>query len=201
MIDQDSVDGLMLGDASIHPKRDMFSFAQAGIYREPFVQRVYNMLSRSGFDPRYNAVTRKSDGVYVVTTWTVSSGFWADQRKRFYPLGRKVIPADILISPRSMLMEYLCDGSIGWAHGPPWSVGSCPWIELAVCGYLVPDIDVFGSKLIAALGIDKYSIKTPQKYPKLYIGSRERTRKFFEYIMSGEQIPSGYEYKFRGFMI
>lgn len=199
MVDQDIIDGLLLGDASIHPKRDMFSFAQAGREKEDFVFMVRDILYALGFEPRLNQTVRRSDGLFVSTVWTRSSLYWALCRHRFYPNGKKVIPQDVLITPKSMFMFYLCDGSLGWAHGRPWSIGSSPWLELATCSFSLDDIMFLGNSLKKLIGLSKFSVKTADKYPKLCITSRANTSSFFEFILQGNKVPHGYEYKFRGF--
>ena len=97
------------------------------------------------------------------------------------------------VTPKSTLLVYLCDGSLGWAHGRPW-------VELCLCGFTANSISTYGSILKDKAKIDRFSIKHAEKYPRLYIGSRARALAFFAYIMRGGRIPKGYEYKFRGFI-
>jgi hypothetical protein len=136
----------------------------------------------------------------VATTWCGSSKFWWGERRRFYPEGIKIIPRDILVSPTSMMLFYLCDGSLGWAHGEPWSTGSSPWVELATCDFTVNDIDMLATIMMKSMGIERYYVKTPHHYPKLCIGTREGVQAFMSYITTALAIPKSYENKFRGFI-
>ncbi len=203
-IDPEAFDGLMLGDASI-PKAHApyFTFAQAGIIREPFVLLVKGMLEEAGFICKLNQVTRASDGCFVSTIWTPVSDFWRKQRIRFYPSGVKIIPADIRITPKSMLMLYLCDGSVGWSNGYPGVKGapdvsgSSSWVELATCSFSVEDISKLGDALVRKAYIDKYTIKGNKCLAVR--GGNHSTEAFFRYICRGGEVPCSMMYKFRGY--
>ncbi len=200
----EAIDGLMLGDASIPKSRSpYFTFAQAGMKREKFVLYVKELLENSGFSCKLDQKVRRSDGLFVSTIWTPVSDFWRKQRKRFYPLGKKVIPRDVEVTPTSMLMLYLCDGSIGWTNGypgikgGPYVKGSSSWVELALCSFSNTEVSRLGDDLVRKALIDKYSIK---KNGCLAVrGGNHSTEAFFRYVCRGGRIPLLMAYKFRGY--
>lgn len=196
-IDYEAIDGLLLGDASIHPRGNFFSFAQAGEERLDFVLMVKDILEGSGFESRLNNGVRHSDGVYVSTMWTLSSQFWADYRKKFYPRGKKIVPSSFRATPRNILMLYLSDGSLGWAHGGPWEVGASSWVEIAICSFPPKDIEKVGDEIARRSLIFRYAIK--RNGCLAVRGGNKSTERFFRFISKGGVVPPSMVYKFKGY--
>lgn len=116
--DQLSVfDGLMLSDGSITARnkdavsgfyygqqckmKGFLEWAQAFI---PFPTRVYGPYVRK-------------DNTCYYSTVSLTRSFYTEQRQRWYPEGKKIVPADIRIDPLSVMAWYLGDGYLGKASG------------------------------------------------------------------------------------
>jgi len=113
------IDGLLSGDASIPKKKDFTAprnLTQTCKYEEylQYVSRRLNhfcitcspLLSRWSEDVRC-----KSGGYHECFLQTHRYQTFEIFRRRRYPLGKKIIPRDLIITSDLLLQLYLCDGN------------------------------------------------------------------------------------------
>jgi hypothetical protein len=113
-------DGLMLGDGSLVRRKIKCStgLSNAKIscafkYIE-FARYIDKILCMGGSihkkvvkNPRYKNGVNIAYGLY-----SSDNILFTEERKRWYPNNKKIIPADFRFSPTSMNIEYLCDGHL-----------------------------------------------------------------------------------------
>lgn len=109
----ESVDGFLLGDGSLFPNpRGDASRLQCGLQHEEFCTYLMSHFSS------YHSTTKqyKDAGMKSGHRWQGSSKFHPDlyaQHQRWYPNGgTKQPPEDVRITPLSVMMWYLGDGSL-----------------------------------------------------------------------------------------
>jgi hypothetical protein len=152
------VDGFLLGDGSIgFRKRDYmgsrFSFGSS--------EKQWTELAMSGLNdynftaPKHSEHTKNGKKTYTWNSQTKSHPDIVSQAKRWYPNGIKKVPEDVRITPTSILLWYLGDGSFT-AFG-----GNSSHLLLATCAFDPSDIENILMPKLKALGIE--SIRTQQK--------------------------------------
>lgn len=188
---QEWIDGFLLGDGSINFKHEAnyrgarFTFGS--------VQKEWTEFAAKGLKD-YNPCEPKAFGKKSEkrpnNTWSFSTLTHPDicnQAKRWYPQSKhyvKHIPEDVRITPVSVLLWYLGDGSIT-------KYGVSYVVRLATCSFAHEDIDNILIPKLKSVGIE--SIRTKDKNDvKIATNS---TGTFFDYI--GIKSPiSCYNYKF-----
>ncbi|KKK81369.1 hypothetical protein LCGC14_2814130, partial [marine sediment metagenome] len=103
------------------------------------------------------------------------------QRTRWYPQGKKIVPKDVLLSPESVLIWYLGDGSV-----KKYSV------TLHTNGFTQECVR-FLIKRLSLIGIPSKMILHNQQ-PEIFISS-SGSKLFFDYI-GWESPVRCYDYKF-----
>lgn len=107
----ESVDGFLLGDGNIAPYKQS-ARARCGVEHEKFCEYLMNQFDY------YKPVTKSycSDSMKSGVLWAGHTKFHPDlyeQYKRWYPDGgKKQPPNDVRITPKSVMMWYLGDGSV-----------------------------------------------------------------------------------------
>ena len=183
------IDGFNLGDGYINfdKKRSdclgaRFSF---GSVSKEWVE--YAMSGLKEYTPREPKELGEIDKKHPRKTWSSSTLTHPDivmQAKRWYPEGKKIVPEDVRVTPKSLLLWYLGDGSIS-------KMGISFFIRLATCGFTPMEVD---NILIPKL--DKLGLKASRDVAKNDIRiSSVSIRRFFEII--GKKSPIAcYNYKF-----
>ena len=132
------IDGFLLGDGSISynkitHKSARFSFGSA--------EKQWTDYAMSGLK-KYNPREASSKGwkfrIKKPSRPTFSSGSKMHpdislQAKRWYPDGKKIVPLDVRITPTSILLWYLGDGSIGGCNRNKMSISTN--LHLSTCGF------------------------------------------------------------------
>jgi len=107
------------------------------------------------------------------------------QAQRWYPNGKKIVPPDVRITPISLLLWYLGDGSITKS-------GISYTIRFATCSFDPDDINNILIPKLEALGLEAWIDGCGKNDIKM---STKSTNKFFDII--GHKSPiSCYNYKF-----
>lgn len=117
-------DGVMLGDGGLrHTGRSaLMSVSKSGIQYMPYLTHLRDTLSLLGVEPctdhpkNFERVSRERPYTCCELKSHVSP-FLFEQRRRWYPNGKKIIPSDVRITPISMAYEFMDDGSTSWVQG------------------------------------------------------------------------------------
>ena len=184
------IDGLMLGDGNINFKRPFYQNSRITIGTTSKQWAEYAMSNLITYDPCEPKVYQKIDKKHPNKIWDCKTKSHPDlmsQAKRWY-CGKnesKVIPEDIRITPVSVRLWYLGDGSFT-NHG-----GNSHSLRLATCSFAKEEIE---NKLLSKMekyGIDAYV----DKYKNDVFVRSHSIRNFFDFI--GWKSPfSDYNHKF-----
>jgi len=132
------IDGFLLGDGSIGYKKithksARFSFGSS--------EKQWTNYAMSGLK-KYNPREASSNGWKfrpekpsrpLFSSATKMHPDISLQAKRWYPNGKKIVPLDVRITPTSILLWYLGDGSIGGCNRNKMSISTN--LHLATCGF------------------------------------------------------------------
>lgn len=109
-------DGLMAGDGSLVRQISEHHNRNAHIsckfkYKE-FAEYINNFLNMNCNIKLYKHISDRYKGGYCnnYNLYSKNNILFTEERKRWYPFGKKIIPKDFRFSPISMNILYLCDG-------------------------------------------------------------------------------------------
>ena len=185
-------DGLLLGDGCLHKANSSVIYYEQGSSFREFVYHVRERLSLLGFIfyPNIREQYQENRGGcvgYHISTRTHNSfdeerkQFFVEQRKRWYPEGKKIVPKDIILSPLVCLYWYLGDGGLHYCHN------KYKGIRLCTNGFTPYDREHIRD-LLSQLGFRSYVEK------KGVVGlSPIPSREFLKYI--GKNPVMCYDYK------
>lgn len=120
-------EGAMLSDASLviglHGVNAYFKLDQGGVNHLDWLQRVKGALTELGvkvspmYPKLYDRELRCGVPYLRLVLVTHVSLFLTEQYRRWYPSGRKVVPADIQLTPVSLADWFAGDGTSVWLYG------------------------------------------------------------------------------------
>jgi hypothetical protein len=188
------IDGFLLGDGSISfnkatHKSARFSFGSP--------EKDWVNYAMSGLN-KYNPIDATSDGWKFRPekpcrpTFVSRTKMHPDismQAKRWYPRGKKIVPQDVRITPISILLWYLGDGSVG-RHRRRGEVFSTN-LSLATCGFTPEE-----NKEILIPKLSKLGIRCLYGSSKNDIIICPDSIKTFFYIIGHKSPISCYDHKF-----
>ncbi len=177
----DLFDGFMLSDGYVSKKYSHLAWSVKHREFNAYLKEVFSVYLPTS-SSRFQKDVRSSNGGYI--THRGNTKVHPDlkaQRNRWYPAGIKVVPKDVKITPKSLLMWYLGDGSCR-----PYS------IELCTDNFAKNDVKYLISKLC------KIDLLCKMRYhclkPRIVFNSSE-SKKFLNFI--GNKSPvCCYDYKF-----
>jgi hypothetical protein len=183
------IDGFLLGDGSIGFRKNDFMNAR---FSMGSVERGWTIYAVSGLK-KYQLSKPKQSGEVCTRrpnrSWLSYSLTHPDivqQAKRWYPNGKKVVPDDVRITPTSLLLWYLGDGS--FCYDPEHNI---PHLRLATCAFSPTDIENILIPKLAALGLVCSREKSKNDIGIL----AESIGRFFEIVGPKSPIPC-YSHKF-----
>lgn len=184
------IDGFNLGDGYIgfdKARRDCrgarFNFGSTS--KEWVEYAMSGLKCYRPQDPRI--ITKELDKKHPRPTWAASTLTHPDiveQAKRWYPNGKKIVPLDVRITPTSLSLWYLGDGSIS-------KMGVSFFIRLATCGFTPEEVENILMPKLSTLGLNvgRHVAKNDIRI------SGDSLKKFFDII--GHKSPiKCYNYKF-----
>lgn len=183
-------DGFLLGDGSIgcqHKSNAMGArFSIGSLYPE---WSSYAMSGLSSYQPSKPQPTKTIDKKHPNPTWMSRSLTHPDivkQYQRWYVNGTKDIPDDVRITPTSVLLWYLGDGSICSDESTNYSA-----VRLATCAFSPERIESILMVKLASVGVEcvREKSKNDIRIRTASIGS------FFDFIGRSSPIPC-YAHKF-----
>jgi len=185
------IDGFLLGDGSInfkHNEKRLGSRFTIGSSQKEWAE--YSMSGLKNYSPiipnSYGKIRKKAPNP-IWSSRTLTHPDIVAQSKRWYPLSngfKKKIPNDVRITPISVLLWYLGDGSIT-------KYGVSYVVRLATCSFDPIDIDNLLIPKLNAIGIE--AIRTKEKNDIKI--TTQSLNDFFDFI--GKKSPIDcYNYKF-----
>ena len=185
------IDGLMLGDGHINFKKGSnYQCSRIRIGTSSKQWSEYAMKYLYLYDPSEPSVYQKIDKKHPNSIWdseTKAHPDFINQARRWYcgENESKVIPKDVRITPTSVMLWYLGDGSFT-KHGCNSS-----HLRLATCSFSRMDIEKHLLSKLSNYGIDGYV----DKYKNDIFIRSYSIRNFFDFI--GWESPfSDYDHKF-----
>ncbi len=174
-------DGFMLSDGSISKNNPHLEWSVKHKEFDTYLKEVFGVYAPVSSE-RLVKDARLSDGRYITHRGnTKTHPDIKMQRKRWYPSDIKIVPDDVKITPKSLLMWYLGDGCRN-----PYSILLC------TDSFAKTHVDHLIVKLrtLGLIGKIRYHCRNP----RIWFSSSE-TKKFLKLI--GEHSPIGcYKYKF-----
>lgn len=185
----EAIDGFLLGDGGIgRPSSEHCKTARLNMGSTEKEWTDYAMSFFKAYSPSDATQSGKARDRSPNLTWTSNSKHHVDiyhQYKRWYPNGGlKQIPKDVRITPISLLLWYLGDGSITKS-------GVSYVVRFATCSFNPKDIDEILLPKMEKMGL--YGKRT--KYKNDIKLNTSSVKRFFEIIGSKSPI-SCYNYKF-----
>ena len=184
------VDGFILGDGAISmSNKETFMGSRFGIETSQIEWAKYSTCKLSPYQPSDPIPYRKIDDKHPNQLYQVKTLTHPDiinQAKRWYQNGFKKVPKDVVISPISIMLWYLGDGSLTVVEE-----SNTAFIRFATCSFLVDDIENILMPKFRDIGFEcvRDSSKNDIRL------SASSIVKFFNYI--GHKSPiECYDYKF-----
>ena len=117
-------DGTMLGDSSLkHSGGSAFiDTTRSGEQYMSYLTQLRDTLILLGMEfctdhPKSSEQVSKGKPYTYCCLSSHTSSFLLEQRHRWYPGGKKIVPNDVRITPLSMAYEFMDDGSTSWLQG------------------------------------------------------------------------------------
>jgi len=189
-------DGFLLGDGSIRfsvkdvQKYGILNYARISMGSTQRQWTEYAMSKFQQYQPRKISkhIYRDDDIKHpnpLYTTQTRNHPDAVKQAERWYefPNCKKIVPKDVRITPTSVMLWYLGDGSI--ANHKNVKLATCSFTEEEIKGILIPKLE--------KCGIHTY-LGYWREYPYIHV-RRNSIGKFFDFIGKKSPIPC-YDYKF-----
>lgn len=140
------VDGMLLGDGhlvAIKPPLVNSGFAMhVSAEHNDFVGWVASYFLRDNIPFNKHTKPNSWPGSFACVLSTAKTKQFTVIRKRWYPTGLKIIPADLCLYPETVLAWYLGDGTLHSHAG----------VTLCTNGFLQPDVELL-QQLLLGVGI------------------------------------------------
>lgn len=187
------VDGLMLGDGSI--LKDGILRLEQTLKRGAWVRHVAGLLlgirvscRTSDRDPSEGISQIKGrliprNGSTIL--WSLTYQELKDQRLRWYPEGKKIIPRDVVLTPLSVALWFCGDGTGDRSTGT---------LSFCTNGFTRPDVEFLGARLGDVIGI--HTTTTPSEtQPILRVCRRNDAIKLRDFMLC--HVVPLFHYKFQ----
>ncbi len=185
------IDGFNLGDGYISFSNTKYHKWQGSRYVIGTVEKEWCEYAISGLkiyslsEPKQYGKIRDKAPRLSWSSRTLTHPDIVKQAERWYPNGKKKVPIDVRITPTSLLLWYLGDGSITKS-------GISYTVRFATCSFEPEDIDNILIPKMEALGLEVWRDKCGKNDIKM---STKSTNRFFDII--GHKSPIAcYNYKF-----
>ena len=185
-------DGTMLGDNSVgrYGGSALMDTAKSGEQYMPYLTQLRDTLVLLGVEfctDHPKSFARVSHGKPYINCRLTShaSSFFTEQRHRWYPNGKKIVPNDVRITPLSMAYEFMDDGSTSWLQG------NLVVLRLATNSYTREEVSCLRDLVNARFGV--YFYLSPNSGWELTLRKVDEVNLFLDQIE--EYILPCYEYK------
>ena len=185
------IDGLMLGDGCIRFKKNTnYMGARISLGSSSKQWTEYSMLNLADYNPSSSQPYQKIDKKHPNQIWESSTKSHPDiikQANRWY-CGKnetKTVPQDVMITPTSVMLWYLGDGSFTYNAN-----GNIPQLRLATCSFSARELNLLIEKM------KKKGIYCTVYKSKMDIHIRAESIKDFFNFIGWESPISCYNHKF-----
>jgi hypothetical protein len=152
-------DGLMLSDASLTICRgNQNSRMSMTSKHRNFIEAMISNLSFLSWGPindKYIYDKRTKKSYHSVRVHSHVSEWLTEQRHRWYPNGKKIVPKDVIVNKECLEWWYLGDGHLERKKNRP----NARRVQLAVNGFTNSDNEILKNKLVDLLGNDAVYIE------------------------------------------
>lgn len=179
------IDGELLGDGCLFSQSKYSACFQYSSKHREYIQYISDTLKSFGIK-QSGKIRKYKDKRWNCSTYPYKSLSYAELlpiRRRWYPEGKKIIPRDLELTPLVLKQEHVGDGCL--VHRG----GGRPHIELATCGFTIPDVEWLVKKLN-----ETGFMSTRQPADNTIHISTYSTKQFLDYI--GKSPTKCYQYKF-----
>jgi hypothetical protein len=192
---QEIIDGMLLGDAYINQKvgRRTASLCLAQrADRAEWLEQLQTELAAFGvksvIDHREARVSvfgnRFINTKAYLVLRTLDCAEFVNERLRWYPQGRKVVPSDLVLTPRALAHWFAGDGRGGDRKG---TLGFCT-DGFALCG-----VEFLVLQLEKRFGVTSSIVSNYRGQPQILVGRRNEAVKIRDLISS--YLPKCFQYK------
>lgn len=166
--------GALLGDGCLwkskHGRNAQFTYVSKSRQHVEFVYQQLGIPCAQGIQ-EYVYTDKRTQKTYTRYLFRTEHNItFEEERQRWYPNGKKIVPNDIALTPTTCLIWYIGDGSIN-------NVKASQFIKLSTDAFLVENVQYLCNQL-SAFGAHYLS---NHGQPRLYI-PRQYIRQFLEYI-------------------
>lgn len=188
------VDGLMLGDGSI--LKDGILRLEQTIRRGEWVHHVAGLLRSIGVSckvadrgptdshSRIKGRVIPHNGSTIM--WSLTYQDMKDQRARWYPEGKKIVPRDVVLTPVSVALWFCGDGTSDKSTGT---------LSFCTNGFTRPDVEFLGDRLGKTVGIHTTTTHS-ETQPILRVCRRNDAVRIRDFM--GNHVIPLFHYKFQG---
>jgi len=190
------INGLLLGDAHLtKPTKNLpnshIEFEQSDKH-EKYVNVIQNYLQDLGWNTNtYRYLHRNTNtwGIRVYASYNIE---WTKLRHKWYPDGKKIVPDDLILTPKTLAHWFMCDGSCNWFLGNHKK----SYIDLHSESF-TKDEDILLQKQLLRLGIKSrlYEHFTTKNHYRITIAQSYSVNKFLK-IIENSIIPI-FKYKMK----
>lgn len=191
---EQAFDGVMLGDGHLsRGQYGMFKLGQTGVQHKDWLLLVRSALEVLGVDcPPVKVYASKSCATREQSLlWSYSGSDWVtQQRKRWYPDGKKVVPNDLVFTAIMLAHWFMGDGSSSYIPGS----GSVA-IWFCTDGFDSASVDslIVKLRLLRILHVTKCRHKKEGSF-RLLVRAADQ-RRFMELV--GPHVVPSYSYKIK----
>jgi hypothetical protein len=180
------LDGHLLGDMSVVQERKQSASLSQGNKHQVYLNWLSNLLSAYHVEKRGQIKEYQNK---VGKSWIYHSRYYRDfvaLRERWYPDGRKVVPADIKLTPITVRDWFLDDGSFFKAKGNV--IGR---VDLATNAFIRREVEFLTSRLVSAIGSNSIHVHEAMVGWTIQFSEQKTVQRFFDYIGA---CPEGLEF-------
>jgi hypothetical protein len=194
----DIFDGVLLSDGSIRPTANSarFHIPQAGTEHMDWLDLIYDILYALGVDldkPTIETTNFQGEPYVYSYLRTRTSTFLYEQYRRWYPMGIKIIPEDLCLTPVVLAHWFIGDGSSNWYQRKP-THKKYVYAYLHTYGYTKEEV-LRLKRMLAELGMPRWTTYNKANGLGLQLSEQNNVNTLMEMIQPF--IVPSYEYKIK----
>ncbi len=196
-LDMEMIDGLILSDAYLERLKNKFSNSRFQLYQSlnhyDLMDKVSKMFFNAGIgvwlEPIIKDGFKKNSTGYMICT--KRHPVFRQMRLKWYPNGKKIIPKDLVLTPKTIAYWFMGDGHSGWIKG----IHSKSHIGFSTHSFSKYDVELLIEKLKISIKINDWYTKLNKEKDTIELSSSPSVARFFDSI--SKYIVPSFEYKIR----
>ena len=184
LLKDEIITGLLLGDAYISRHVINKGNSRIGIGQSPLHKEFLDKIAEYFLDLGVGTTLRRYIGLNktvnkIYTTYyliTQKNPTFTQMYHTWYPEGKKIIPQDLIITPKILSFWFMCDGSSHW-HNKGNSVD----LQISTAGFTESDVRLLNEKL-HRLNLDFNIFNKAKKYWILRTSSQKNNERFINIV-------------------